>query len=208
MKWKIAVVVFASMIFFSIARNVLACKGSAVLFEDNFATLDPAWGQQSDRQSVKDGKLIIQPEVNAGWTAINQGNIFEDMDACVKVTITKAEDPNWGGGFVFWAKDYNDYYYLLISGDGQLAVKRWTNNRTLSPVDWRETTAIKKGVGQTNELRVVAKGNQATVYVNDTEVVTFKGQPPQGGGFIGVRGSSAEKSPITWEFSDLKITKP
>jgi hypothetical protein len=200
--------IFVSIIFLVVTKDALACKGSQVLYEDNFATLDPAWGAQNDKQSVKDGKLVIQPEVNSSWSDINQGNVFEDMDACVKVVIAKADDPTWGGGFIFWAKDYNDYYYLLITGDGQYAVKRWVNGRSLSPVDWRESPAIKKGVGQTNELRVVAKGNQATVYINDTEVITFKGQPPQGGGFVGVRGSSAEKSPIVWEFSDLKITKP
>jgi len=54
----------------------------------------------------------------------------------------------------------------------------------------------------------MTKGNQATVYINDTEVVTFKGQPPQGGSLIGVKGDSPEKSQAVWEFSDLKVTKP
>jgi len=86
--------------------------------------------------------------------------------------------------------------------------QRWTNVRTLQPVPWCENTVIKKSVGQTSQLRVMTKGNQATVYINDTEVVTFKGQPPQGGSLIGVKGDSPEKSQAVWEFSDLKVTKP
>ena len=91
----------------------MACKGSQVLYEDNFATLDPAWGQQSANLSVNNGKLIIQPDINKGFTALNQANVFEDMDACLKVTLTKSDDPSQTtGGLVFWAKDYNDFYYL------------------------------------------------------------------------------------------------
>jgi hypothetical protein len=48
------------------------------------------------------------------------------------------------------------------------------------------------------------------VYINDTEVVTFKGQPPQGGSFIGVIAFSPEKAQNKnlWEFSELKVMKP
>jgi hypothetical protein len=208
MKKTIVFLAIISIIILVETKSALACKGTQVLYEDNFATLDPAWGTTSEKQSVKDGKLVVQPEVNSSWTVINQGNIFEDMDACVKVTMAKSDDPAWGGGLVFWSKDYNDYYYLLITGDGQFSIKRWVNGRTLTPVDWRENAAIKKGIGEWNQLRVVTKGNQATAYINDTEVITFKGQPPQGGGFVGVRGSSTDKAPIVWEFSDLKVTKP
>jgi hypothetical protein len=83
------------------------------------------------------------------------------------------------------------------------------NQRSLSPVPWRESASIKKGLGQTNELRVVTKGAQATVFINDTQVVSFNGQPPQGGGFIGMIAFSPEKATNknVWEFSDLKVTK-
>lgn len=206
MKSRIVFFVFVSIMLLSVARSALACKGSQILFQDNFATLDPAWGAPNDKQSIKDGKLIIRPEVNQGWALINQGNIFGDMDACINVTMAKSDDASWGGGLVFWAKDYNNYYVLLATGDGQFSVRRYVNGTSSAAVDWRENSALKKGVGQANQLRVVTKGNQATAYINDTEVVTFNGEPPQGGGFIGVKGNSTGKSQIVWEFSNLKIT--
>ena len=122
--------------------------------------------------------------------------------------MAKSDDPAWGGGLVFWAKDESNYYALLVSGDGQFSVRRYVNDRALTPVDWSENAAIKKGVGQVNELRIVTRGYQATAYINGTQVTTFNGQPPDGGSLIGVKGSSAEKSQITWEFADLKVTKP
>jgi hypothetical protein len=151
---------------------------------------------------------VIQPDVNAGFVALNQANQFNDIDASIKESMAKTNDTTWAGGFVFWAKDNNNYYALLVSGEGLFAVKRYVDSRALTPVDWSENASIKKGVGQVNELRIVTKGNQATAYINGTQVTTFKGQPPDGGGFVGVKGSSSEKSQITWEFADLKVVKP
>ena len=208
MKKRIAFLIYVSIIFLVVTKGALACKGSQVLYEDNFATLNPAWGQQSANLSVNNGKLILQPNVNEGLVLLNQANLLGDMDACINVTMAKSDDPIQSAGLIFWAKDYGDYYYLLVNSDGWFSVNRWVNGNRSATVDWRENAAVKKGVGQINQLRVVTKGNQATVYINDMEAVTFKGQPPDGGGFIGVKGNSAEKSQIVWEFSDLKITKP
>jgi hypothetical protein len=158
--------------------------------------------------SINNGKLILQPDINKSFTIINQGNIFEDIDVCVNVVLAKSDDPIQSAGLIFWAKDYSDYYYLLVSGNGWFSVNRWVNQRSLRPVPWRENAVIKKGVGQTNQLRVVTKGNQATVYINDTEVISFTGQPVQSGSFIGLTANSPEKSQDVWEFSDLKVTKP
>ena len=183
---------------------------SQMSFQDNFATLDPAWGAPSSNMSVQNGQLILQPELNNSFTALNQAYLIEDMDARVKVRIAKSDNPNYGGGLVFWAVDYKDYYYLLVTGDGWFAVKRWTNGRVLDPVPWRQSTALKKGIGEWNQLRVVTKGNQATVYINDAEVVTLKGQPPKGGGFIGLTGNSPPdvQNKTVWEFSELRVMKP
>lgn len=211
MRLKIAVNFIVAVLFLLLANsNVLACKGSQVLFEDNFSTLDPAWGEQNANLSVSNGKLMVKPEVNSSYVLLNQGNIFEDVDTCVKLTQVSSDDPTYSAGLIFWAKDSSDYYYFLATSDGWYTIKRWVNQRSLAPVDWRQTNATKKGLGQTNQLRVVSKGNQATVYLNDAELITFSGQPPQGGGFIGMIAFSPEKATNknVWEFSELKVTKP
>ena len=208
MKKEIVFFALIIVMLLPVTKGALACKGSQVLFQDNFAILDPAWGNPNQNLSVKDGKLILQPNLNAGFVALNQGNLYNDVDACIKMSMAKSDDPAWGAGLVFWAKDNSNYYALLVSGDGQFSVRRYVNDRALTPVDWRENVSIKKGIGQVNELRVVTRGNRATAYINDTEVITFNGQPPDGGSLIGVKASYAEKSQIVWEFSDLKITKP
>lgn len=211
MRSKIASIIFVSVLILLFAgRTVYACKGSQLLFEDNFSTLDPAWGVQGPNLSVNNGKLIVQPEINSSYVALNQGNIFEDIDACVKLSQVKSDDPTYSAGLIFWAKDSSDYYYFLVTSDGWYSVKRWVNQRSLAPVDWRKSPAIKNGLGETNHLRVVAGGTKATVYVNDTELITFSGQPPQGGSFVGMIAFSPEKATNknVWEFSEFKVTKP
>jgi hypothetical protein len=131
------------------------------------------------------------------------------MDLCVNLSLAKSDDPTYSAGPIFWGKDSGDYFYFLVTGDGWFSIKHWVNSRALEPVTWRQSDAIKKGVGQINQLHVMIRGDQAKAYINDTEVVTFKGQPPQGGGFIGLIGFSPSKATNknVWEFSDLKVTK-
>jgi hypothetical protein len=67
--------------------------------------------------------------------------------------------------------------------------------------------SVKKGLGQPNEMRIVTKGRLATVYVNDTQVASFKGFPPDGGSMVGLFAESGDK-PYTWKFSDFSVRKP
>jgi hypothetical protein len=207
MQSRIAVVTLVVLMLLVASSSVWACKGKKVLFEDNFATLDPAWGEPTKNRNVKDGKLIVQPALNTSEAVLNQANVFEDLDACIKVRLVKSDDPSQAGGLIFWGKDYSSYYALKVSADGHFKVARLVGNHWIDAVASRENAAVKKGIGQVNQLRVVTKGNQATVYINDEEVVSFKGQPPEGGSLVGVIGSSPpEESQVVWEFSDLKIT--
>jgi hypothetical protein len=208
MKWRTVLGVLAAVMVLAITGVALECQAGALVFEDKFATMDPAWGSPTDRQFVKDGVFVIQPEASRGWYVLNQANLFNEADIQCKVRVAKTEDQGHGGGIVFWAKDYSDYYALLIAPSGWFTVTRWTGGRFLAPVAWRETDAVKKGVGEWNELRVVAKGNEAKITINGKEVITFKGQPPPGGWLVGLRGNSPDKSEARWEFSDLKVFQP
>jgi len=208
MKWKTALGLLAAVMVLAVAGSVLDSQAQTVLFEDKFGTMDPAWGSPSDRQMVKDGVFMIQPEANRGWYVLNQANLFENADITVKVRVARTEDQGHGGGVVFWAKDFSDYYALLFAPSGWFTVTRWTGGRFLAPVAWRQTETVKKGVGEWNELRVVTNGPEATIFINGQQVITFKGLPPSGGWLVGLRGNSPDKSEAVWEFSDLKVVKP
>lgn len=188
--------------------SVLACKGTEVLFQDDFTKLDSSWGVSNDVYSVSNNMFILQPNLNSYAFDINQSNVFQDMDYCVDVKLLKGDDSTVGRGIIFWAKNTSDYYYLYIMGDGTYFVNRFLNGRILYPVPAQKDSSINTANGAVNHLRVVTKGTQATIYINDKQLVTFTGQPPEGGGLIGLEADSPASVRNSWGFSNLKITKP
>jgi hypothetical protein len=186
-----------------------AADDDNVEFEDNFESLDPGWGEGSSSYGVKDGKFFIALEPQTWTTALNQANVFKELDVTALVTMAKCDDPTLGaGGLVFWAEDYANYYAMLVAGDGRVAVMRHAaGNRLLQAVPWKASEVIKRGVGETNELRVVTKGHVATLYINGSQVATFKGQHPEGGGLVGFMAESWSKEKTRWEFAQLKVVK-
>ncbi len=180
-----------------------------VLLEDKFATLDPSWGAPSAIISAKDGKLIITPDKNTVQLYLNQANILpNDMEANYTVGFVKAAAPTYGSGFVFWAKDSEEWYAILTNPNGWFAVNRLTHGRYLLPVAWRESDALKKGEGAENQVKVVTKGNQATIFINGKEVISFTGQPPEGGSLIGFRVSSGPEGSNSVAFSNFQVVQP
>ena len=182
-------------------RNVL---GGDILYEDDFTNLDPSWGTPGDILSVKDGKLILKPALNTTQSVLNQSNVFDDADIEVEVTLSSG-DPIVAGGLIFWAKDYTNFYCLCIDANGSFKISHFVTDRWLTPVGWTESDAVNKGVGQVNKLRVVTKGRQATAFINDKQVIAINGQPPQGGGCVGISGGSAQDSQNTWQFASLRV---
>lgn len=206
MKSKAVVLIMAVTLLLVVGNVCLAAK---VVLEDKFTSLDPAWGSPSAIMSVKDGKLVITPEKNTTQTILNQANVFpNDLEATYSLTFVNAPAPTWGSGLVFWAKDYDEYYAILINAQGWFGVQRHVANRYLLPVAWRESDAIKKGNGAENQIKVVTKGNKATIFINGREVVSFTGQPPEGGTLIGFKAASGPDSSNTVAFADLKIMQP
>lgn len=170
--------------------------------------LDPAWGEPSQIINVKDNKMVMQPPLGMSQNAINQGLIFEDIDLGAKIRIAKGTDPAVEYvGLIFWAEDYDNYYTASLAPDGRFGIVRRVKGRWLYPVSYRKHTAIKSGVGEWNDLHIQTKGNTATLFINGEQVITFKGQPPRGGGMIGMHGESSGASQAVCEFSDLKVTK-
>lgn len=206
MKSKAAVLVMALTLLL-VAMNL--CWAGNVVFEDKFTTLDPAWGSPSAVLNVKDGKLVITPEKNTTQTILNQSNVIpNDMEASYSLSFIKAMAPTWGSGLVFWAKDYDEYYAVLINAQGWFGVQRHVANRYLLPVAWRESDAVKKGEGAENQVKVVTKGKQATIFINGKEVITLSGQPPEGGSLIGFKAASGPEGANTVAFSNLVVSQP
>jgi len=188
---------------------VTASWAGKVLFEDKFTSLDPSWGAPGPIMDAKDGKLTITPQKNTTQTILNQANVFpNDMEATYAMTYVKAPAPTWGSGLVFWARDYNEYYAVLVNAEGWFGVQRHIAGRFLLPVAWRQSDAIKTGVGAENQVKVVTKGNKATISINGKEVISLSGQPPEGGTLIGFKVASGPDGSNSVAFSNFQLVQP
>ncbi len=206
MKRKMVTLAMAMAVVLLAVTVSLAAK---VIYEDKFSSLDPSWGAPGPIMDVKDGKLIITPAVNTTQTVLNQANVFpNDAEASFAMSFVKAPAPTWGSGLVFWARDYNEYYAVLINVEGWFAVQRHVAGRYLLPVAWREFNGIKQGEGAENQVKVVTKGTQATIFINGQQAISFAGQPPQGGSLVGFKVASGPEGSNTVAFSNFKLMEP
>jgi hypothetical protein len=150
----------------------------------------------------------LTPEDSQCRTRLYQGDVFEDFDFQVKIRMAKKVGPMALSGVAFWAKDYDNHYDFVVNQAGQFAITRQTGKRTLTLQSWTDSPAVKKGEGETNLFRVVAKGNQATLFVNGTQVYALKGFPPPGGSLIGFIGCSPQGHRNVFEILELKVLTP
>jgi hypothetical protein len=173
---------------------------------DRFAASDPGWGIPDANWTVADGKLQVTPLPNSSALLINHAPELRDGEITTEVAMSKGEDVDQLGGLIFWAKDYNDCYALVVSANGKFAVGRKLIGRWVNPIAKTRNVAIKSGIGQTNKLSVRTEGNLITASINDVQVATLAGEPPRGVSNIGLYGESAETTQNVWEFRDVTVT--
>lgn len=191
------------------AEVAAACQGSQVLFEDSFAALDPTWGNADDAFFIEDGQLTIMPGYDEYYSALSTMGTYDDIDLCFNLEAIKADpEGNSFAGLIWWAIDYDNYYYVVVTAEQSIGVFRRQRGRVLPQLRWTTFDALNPGNGAVNELRVVTVGNAATIYVNGQEYGTIKGQPPSDGQQIGVRATSPRNDRAVWGFDDFRITVP
>ena len=205
MKTGLTMAIAGTIALLASTAGATACQGANVLYSDDFVSADPAWGEY-EKQKIEEGVLRLLPDTNGGFAVQNQTGFFEDFDVCVDL-VQKNEDPTTGyAGILFWGVDYDNFYTLDVATNGYVRVSRKQNQRWLTPVSWTQTENIIKPGTEVNQLRIVAKGNEATLFVNGKEVKSFKGQPPQGGSLIGVYAASPKESTGIYDFDNFKVT--
>jgi len=203
-KWT-ALLMAMAMVLLAVTAGLAA----TVLFADKFTSLDPSWAAPSANIDAKDGKLIITPDKNMTQTYINQANFLpDDIEVDYTMAFVKSDDPTYGSGLIFWASDYNSWYSILINNNGFFAVQRLVSGHDLLPVAWREDPSIKKGIGAENQVKLVTKGNQGTLFINGKQVISFTGQPPQGGTLVGFKVASGPQGQNSVAFSNFQVLQP
>jgi hypothetical protein len=174
-----------------------------ILLADNFKALDPMWGPSSESQRVEDQKLLMTVAPDKSRSVLYCGSMFENADIRLKIAETNGATDQLAG-IVFWASDKDNCYAAVLTADGAFSVDRRMRSKWLTPVSLRESNDVHKGLGQTNELRVVTCGPTAAVYINEQQQISFQGYPPAGACRFGVRAEAGTEA-ATWAFSELCV---
>jgi hypothetical protein len=178
---------------------------SPVIFEDNFASLDPSF-TPSPAIQAKDGKLTITMGANGWERLLYQVGFFSDSDLSLTFSCTAGDATSGNAvGILFWGTDTSNFYLAEVTMDGGGYIFRLSGGRWLTPASVPASPAVKKGIGASNLVRVVTKGNRATLYINGTQVTAITGIPPSGGGLVGIY-SQCDNVPATWTAQDFKIS--
>ncbi|HEX4149755.1 MAG TPA: hypothetical protein VHY20_12240, partial [Pirellulales bacterium] len=187
-----------------VALLIPATLADDVLFADDFATLDPAWGDADGVQSIADGMLVLEPSAGTSYASLYQGALFDDADLRVKISETSG-GKDQPAGLIFWATDYQNYYVAQIVPGGSSGISRIKDGQWTAPAPYVPGETTNLAAGKTSALRVVLRGDSATFFVNDRQIAALKGEPPKGDSKIGVRAASGGSVKYHWQFDELVV---
>lgn len=199
----------ALLLLVSGGAALATCQGRVVLFEDRFERLQPTWGDAGESFKTEDGKLLVASEPAMYLWRTNQASLYDDIDMCVAVTTIAGIEPEESkAGLVFWYVDENNFYVFEYAPNGKASVWRRQRGRWLEQVEWRVAEGAEQGDRGTNELRVVTRGDRATLYFGGAEFAEFDGVQPAEGQQVGVFVASPESGTARFAFDNFKVTRP
>jgi hypothetical protein len=161
------------------AAGVPGGQGADVIFSDGFVAGEMGnWlieGDNLGQTAVINEQLIIElSDNNIMQFSTLADRTFDNFILEVDARLLQGDLGN-SYGVLFRMQDNTRFYRFEINGDGSFMVERrdgdagWTRF-----VDrWTEHPAINQGLGNLNRLKVEARGQSISLYVNDVLVHQF-----------------------------------
>jgi 3-keto-disaccharide hydrolase len=185
-----------------------ACDGDKIIFEDKFDDDAGGWSHK-DNVEVKDGSFIFNLPPDDMQSNLNVTFTVEDGDICAEAVWPEGGDqPVLGAGLLFWGEDNRSYYQFGVLNNGKFWIARKQDGAWLGTIAANvESPAINQSPGAANTLRVDAKGNAVTFYINGTKVRELRGQAPTGAWRFGLSGDNFDKKKEAKVlFTSVKVT--
>jgi hypothetical protein len=183
----------------------------APLLTENFDNNQLGWAEHSDQiwsAQVQNGQLamvVLKPKEIAytGSTLIT----LKDFDLSVTVSTTKVS--SLGYSSILFRYDNTGGYVFTVFTDGRFEVdlSSMTGTKGLQTLlALQRSSAIQRGAA-TNQLRIVAKGNQFAFYINDQLVGTLTDNKFSAGG-LEFAIADIYQAGAHISFDDLRVTVP
>jgi 3-keto-disaccharide hydrolase len=184
-----------SVLLLTSTSGSFACGNGTVLFQDSMQSPDPSWGNDQTRSAGPNGATW---KLRPGYSKspLNQTSLYEDFEVCVTASMDHPEQSGGSVGVSFWGEDADNLYAAdLFPRSGSIDIIRLQRGKLLKPVPVQKNSAIITDPNGQNEIDVVVKGNHGTLFVNGTKVTEFTGNPPEGGGLVGLDFGAQDDDP-------------
>jgi hypothetical protein len=151
----------------------------SILYATTFDKNPEEWsrfdGQLSARIDNSALKISVSAVNDGAFSVLNYD--FGDFDARMSATRLTADDQYNEIGLLFRYKNPSNYYIFKIRGDGFYRVERRKDGVTDVLSEWHGSPAVITGLGQTNQLRVVGKGDIYQFFINDQALILCPNGP-------------------------------
>lgn len=192
--------------------SAIACKGSKLLYQQDFVDPDVGWVFDGVAKVDKKERVAITPDAGRMYETRYMGPNFSDADMCVDLTFVKgaaAKGSCAGLLFLYEAPEKKSCYAVMISPERTFGILRREETGGFKVVTkFSGSDAIKANWGDTNKLRVLVKSPKAILYINELKVCEFDCSVPDRGGQVGFIAQSPKDGSTSFGFDDLRITSP
>lgn len=123
---------------------------------------------------IKNGNYYFDHKRDrGGWSSTIVKYIDTSRDFKILADIKKESGiQNNGYGIVFGRKDSQNQNLFFVNGNGSYSINTVKNGKDNFKKEWAASSAIRKGNGGYNVLKVVKIGNKLEYYINSTKVYT------------------------------------
>jgi len=189
--------------------NDTGSEPANILFEDDFSNSNSGWDQYSDDAGLTDYengayKIGIYTDTYFYWA--NPYQNFGDVIVEVEAQKTSGGD-DMQYGIICRHLDVDNWYALVISGDGFAAIRKRYQGSDLDYIaDWVEVGAINTG-NSTNNLRAECVGSRLSLYVNGTLAVEANDGDISSGD-VGLMAGTFDQSSTEVLYDNFVVRKP
>jgi hypothetical protein len=141
------------------------------LYTSDLTADDGNWQCEPDTkcQFAADGYHILAPDNHVYFSQLN--NFFDDQVIDVHSSIVQASSPDAGVAVGFRANAPGGYAFIVFA-DGSYELVRYddVNGDPTHLIPRTASSAIHQGLNQPNDLKVIAKNTQITLFINGKQI--------------------------------------
>jgi hypothetical protein len=194
----------------AVAQQTAQAQATATAFQNLYTKSTAGAPDLDSTLSAQDGaNWDVYDAVGGGGCAFSGGSLhasvmqknyyvpcfasnsnYSNMAFQAQMTIVSGSE----GGLIFRGNQTTSQFYIFrVSQDGSYSLYVSKDDKTSTAIVDDSSTAIKKGVGQTNLVTVIAKGSNIYLYINKHYVGSVS-DTSYTGGKIGIFGSNSSNA--------------